>query len=140
MLSSVTIKEQMALPALSGGLIPASVNGEGNSGTVDCKLFNRVCFIAMLGSGTGNGRIQQGANSNGAGMSNVSGTSVAMTANKVYTSEVRADQLTSRFVKFNFTTDAAAIIGVIGAGFVDRFMPGNDYDNTSVGSRAVANV
>lgn len=135
------MKEQIALPALSGGLLPISVNGQTNSGTIDMSKYNRAQFLVSLGLGvaTGNINLQQTANANGAGATNISGATIAYTANSaVYGLEVRADQLTSRYVKCNLVTDGACIASIIGEGAIPRFQPVSD--NTSVVSRVAANV
>ena len=129
------LKEAISLPALSGGLLPISVNGQTNSGTIDMKLFNRAVFIASLGLGvaTGNINLQQTNNSNGATATNISGCAYAYVANSgVVRQEVRSDQLTARYVKMNIVTDGAILVSIVGEGHVCRYDPANAYDSTSV--------
>jgi len=135
------LKELISLPALSGGLIPASVNGQTNTGTIDMSKFKRAMFLLQMGNGaTANAYLQQTANANGAGATNISGATLALISNEAGATEVRSDQLTLRYVKLNITTDAAGIISAMGFGCEPRFAPANAYDNASIASRTVANV
>lgn len=138
-LETQTLKEGIAMPALSAGLIPASVNGETNSGTIDMKLNYRAMFAVQIGAGTANAVIQQTNNSNGATATNVAGTALVLTANTAGTAEVRADQITARYIKLNITTDAAAIVGIMGFATPNRFNA-QGQDNASSNNRVVANV
>lgn len=138
------IREASGLPALSGGLLPISVNGQTNSGTVDMKLFNRAEFILSLGLGvaTGNVQLQTTNNANGATAVNISGCSYAYTANSgIVTMEVRSDQISFyRYVKMNLISDGAILASIVGRGTIARYEGANAYDNTSVLSRTASNV
>lgn len=138
------LKESLSLPALSGGLLPISVNGQTNSGTIDMKLFNRATFLISLGLGvaTGNIQLQATNNANGASATAIAGCNIAYTANSaVYSIECRSDQISFyRYVKCNIITDGAVLASIVGIGAIPRYSPANAYDNTSVNTRSVANT
>ena len=136
------LKEQLALPALNTGLLPVSVNGETNSGTMDMSKFHRGMFLVNIavGAAGGNIRLQQTNNADGTSAVNVAnGTAIAYTVNNsVYTVEVRGDQLTRRYIRINLVTDAATICGITGIGAEPRHQPISD--NTSVNTRVASNA
>lgn len=136
-------KEQIALPALSGGLLPISAAAQTNSGTIDMSKYNRAHFIISLGLGTATGNIalQQTNNANGATALAVNNGSIAYTANNsIFTLEARADQLSygTRYLKVNFIPDGAIITSIVGEGLEPRFQP--ITDNTSVNTRQACNA
>lgn len=142
---TATLKEQLALPALSGGIVPISQAAEINSGTIDMTQVGRAMFILSLGLGnaTGNCKLQYTNNANGATATNISGTAVAYTTNSsIITMEVRQDQLGGvRYVKANVIPDGAVLLSVVGLGAELRFKP-STIDNATTNSayRVVANV
>ena len=138
------LRESLSLPALTGGLLPISVNGQTNTGTIDMKLFNRATFLISLGLGvaTGNIVLQAGNNADGSSATTIAGCNIAYTANsKVYAVECRSDQISFyRYVKANIITDGACLVSAVGIGAIPRYSPANAYYNASVGTRAAANT
>lgn len=138
------MKEALALPALSGGLAIASVNGSTNTGTVDMRLFNRVMWLIAIGSGgTGNAYLKQTNNSNGATASNMQSSpqnAAALGANGMVTLECRSDQMTARYSLCQIVTDAAYNVFATALVGINRYEPASAYDNASVNTRLVCNV
>lgn len=122
----------------------ASVNGSTNSGVLDMQLFNRAQWIVGIGSaGTGNCYLKQSANVNLVGGTNLQMSpqnAAALTANTFVTLEVRADELTARYLYVQIVTDLASNIVAIGEGFDRRYDPANAADSASVLTRLVCNL
>lgn len=99
------MKEELSIAGTP--IFPANNAGSQSTGTVDMTKFNRVTFLCGIGAiGTGSNTVfylQQSANSNGAGPSNVAtdngtgNTATISGANQEATIECRADQLTARY-------------------------------------------
>jgi hypothetical protein len=118
---------------LSNGLIPETLNnGRDSSDSVDLSLFKRAIFILMVGANAGSlsAWLQESAdnsswtaNDTAGSFTNSGGSNVSLTgltsANKIYTFEVRADQLTpgKRYVRLQAKSTTAANITVCIVGF-----------------------
>ena len=116
--------------ALGAGIVPQTLNNAtANSDGVDLQMSRRVFFVLSIGTVTGGGSIsawlQESAdnstwNANGvagtfsnSGGNNVSQTGLT-TANKEYTFEVRADQLTTgkRYVRLQIKETGSQNVNV----------------------------
>lgn len=133
-------KEQIALPALSGGLLPISINAQDNSGTIDMSKFNRAHFVVSLGLGNagGNVALQETNNANGATATTIVGATYAYVANNsLFSLEARADQMTynRRYLKVNIIPDGAVIASIVGQGLEPKHQPVTD--NNSVATRII---
>lgn len=133
------LREAIGLPAINGGLAAGSLNGSGNTGTIDMSKFHRGGFL-VSSSGTGNVYLKQSANANGASATNLAGGTAAMNANSFTTVETRADQMTARYLLCQIVTDAAASVSAAGIGIEPRHGPANAADNTFVVTRGVVNI
>lgn len=123
---------------------PASLNGAQNSGTVDMSKFNRVQFMGGVGTlgtnATIDARLEESDNSNGASGVNITGASITQinAANKHFTIEVRADQLSKRYVRCVVTVGvAASVITCYPIGTAARNKPATSNDDASVNERKV---
>jgi hypothetical protein len=127
--------------AIAGtGIVPASTNGAAYTGTVDMSKYNRVQFIGLCGtlggSGTVDAGLYQSNNSNGATNTSVAGTNIAQITvnNSTFRIEVRADQLTARYVLCKVTVGTlASIVGMVPLGTEARYHPVTDLGNQAVG-------
>jgi hypothetical protein len=128
---------------IGSGIPPQSVNNASvTSGSVDLQKFHRALFILEVGSVTAGGLLNvqlvedSNASLNAATNLSGSGTSLANlnTANKQYTFEVRADQMSKRYAGLKVTETAAHAITVCVVGFGDEanHKPGNAANDASV--------
>jgi hypothetical protein len=116
----------------------------GNGG-IDMQKFRRALFIVQTGSVTGGGSLSaklQESTDGSTGWSDISGAALtAITAsNKVATLEVRADQMTKRYVRATLTETGSqnVVCSCVGLGGVAVQKPGSAQDvAASVAQRLV---
>lgn len=129
----------------SSGIFPASTNGVTTTTGIDMSKYHRAQFIGAVGtlgsSATIAARLVESDNSNMVGNTNISGASITTinTANRGFTLEVRADQMTKRYCGLVLTIDVASVVAVFPIGTVARHKPVADY-NTTVWQRVAANT
>ena len=124
---------------------PRSGTAAIETGTIDMSLFHRCMAIAGVGTlGAAEAfiiRLQETNESGGGNATNISGAVAASfnTVNTTVTVEVRADQLTKRYVKALITptgSNASVTYGVL-IGAEPRYHP-QSGDSASVTQRIVA--
>ncbi len=138
--------------SIQGKIDPVSQGaGSVTIGTgVDMAKFRRALFILDVGafgaSATVDMKLVESNSSNLSGATDVAGTSVAITQlvaaggnNRVATLEIRADQVTKRYVGVTVTVGTAAtLIGVIALGGEAVQKPGKAADIAAVAQRLAA--
>lgn len=139
-------KEGISIP--TNAVCSVTVNNTtAETGTVDMLNFNRVMALGILGGGTNatvRAYLQESANSNGVGGTNIAGaiiTNIVNTANSMYTLEASAMQLTKRYVKCVVEENQAIakVLSVVAFGLDPRFHPANGFDSNTVLQRVVSN-
>jgi hypothetical protein len=143
---------------LSQGLsLGAAVNpvsqgvGTADSGGIDMQQFRRAIFVievgAVGGAGTVDAKLQESNASNfGSGVTDVAGNGIVTTAsitqitagNKQATIEIRAGQLTKRYVRCRLTIGGnAVLVSCTPIAGEANHKPGNANDDASVAQRLV---
>lgn len=123
-------------------------NGNDKTGALDMAVFRRAIFAMNLGSVTGGGsvtfKLQESETTTDGDFSDVSGTTATMsvtTANKLYTLEIRADQLSSgqRYVRAVATETGSQNVYVQVTGWGDDcgYKPGKQYNAAAVSTQTV---
>lgn len=122
-------------------------NSNRTAGGVDLSKFKRAIFIVEIGAVTGGGSINlQLVEDTAIGLgsaTNLAGNNVSMTglttSNKQYTLEVRADQITKRFVgcKITETGSQNVVVAVVAMGDEANAKPGNAQNDASVSTQNV---
>jgi hypothetical protein len=124
---------------------PASTGtGTADSGSVDMSKFRRAMFLVNVGSvgaaGTVDAKLQE--SSDDSSFTDLSGTGVSIsqitTSNKIATLEVRAGQLTKRYVRCRVTIGGNAVllcVNAIGGEAIQK--PGSATDAAAVAQRQV---
>jgi hypothetical protein len=117
-------------------------SSNATSGSIDMSKFHRALFILEVGSVTASGllnvQLVEDTNSSLNAATSLAGNNVSLanlnTANKQYTFEVRADQMTKRYVGLQCTETAGHAITVTVVGFGDEanHKPGNAANDASV--------
>ncbi len=132
--------------AIGAGLDPQTVNNATvNSGSVDMQKSRRAFFILNIGTVTAGGSINAKLqeSSDNSTWSDLSGNNVSQTglttSNQKYTFEVRAGQLTKRYVRLQVTNTAAfnVVLGVVGFGDDGIHKPNNANNDASVATQNV---
>ena len=137
-----TIRERMSLGQM---IHSASHNGVSNTGTLDMSLFNRANFIIDVGtlgaSGTIDASLYESDNANAAAPNGlIAGSAITqiIAANKTATVEVRADQMTRRYLLLSSNNNvAASVYSVFPCGHEPRNHPCNSNDYADVSQRLV---
>jgi hypothetical protein len=121
--------------------------GTQNTGGLDMQLFKRATFLLDVGAFGGGGTIDMKLqeSTDNITFTDLAGTNVAITQlvaaggnNRLATLEVRADQLTKRYVRALVTIGVAAtIFGCLPLGGEAIHKPGNVNDVAAVVQRAV---
>jgi hypothetical protein len=122
---------------------PQTINNTSKlAGGIDMSVFHRAIFVVEIGAVTAGGSINLqlvedtavglGSNTN-LGGSNTSITGLT-TANKQYTLEARADQLTKRYLGLKITETGSqnVTVSVIALGDEAAHKPGNAQNDSSV--------
>jgi hypothetical protein len=132
--------------AFANGVVPQTLNNAtANTNAVDLSLAHRAFFALYIGAVTGGGSITatlQESPDNSA-WSNLSGSSVSQsgltTSNKLTTFEVRADQLTKRYVRLQVQETGAQNVLVGCTCWSDEGIhkPNNANNGTHVGTQNV---
>lgn len=141
-----TLKERDALAAAPASKVAGT--GAVNTGLVDMSLYHRVEFLVSLLSLAGDAqldaKLQQGNESDGSDMADITGAAItqydpagtATIVNKNFTIEIRADQLTKRYVRGVLTiTTSNSTAAMIPLGTEARHKPVSD--NASAIQRVV---
>jgi hypothetical protein len=137
--------------AISNGITPQILNNATlNSGSVDMSLSERALFVLTLGAVTSGGSInaalyESSDNSTFTALANGSGSGSAVavtgltTAPKITTFEVRADQLTKRYVRLQITETGSENVYVAVTGFGDEGIhkPNNPNNGANVATQNV---
>jgi hypothetical protein len=138
--------------SIQGIIAPASKTAATYtlSAGVDMSRFVRALFILQCGAMTANSTVDmklvESANADLSSNTDVSGSNVSITQllaaggdNRLATLEIRADQVTKRYVGVKVTVaTAATILGVIALGGQADQKPGAALDIAGVAQRAVA--
>lgn len=126
---------------------PVAKTASFNSGSVDLQLFKRALFVIDIGAVTGtsptlDGKLQESTDNST--FTDLAGTNVTLTqittGNKLVTMEVRADQVTKRYVRMAFTiggTSPSFTMAVIPLGGEAIHKPGNANNDASVTEQKV---
>lgn len=140
------LKESVSIAAtLLSGNGTSQAAGTYVTGAIDMSKFARAMFIVGVstlgGSATITSKLQESANSDGSSPSDfataVTGTTLSA-ANTLTTLEVRADQMTKRYLLCSVTiVTAASIVYAIPLAFNPRFHP-QSSDVAAVQTRVVA--
>lgn len=118
--------------------------GTADSGSLDMQKFRRAMFVVNVGSvggaGTVDAKLQE--SSDNSTFTDLSGTNVSITqittSNKVATLEVRAGQITKRYVRCRVTVGGNAVLIAVNAlGGEAVIKPGNQNDAAAVAQRQV---
>lgn len=126
---------------LTAAINPQVVNNQTKTtGGIDLSVFHRALFLLEIGAVTGGGTISAKLqeSTDNSSFSDLSGTSVSLTglttANKQYTFEVRADQITRRYIRLSVTEGGSQNVNVAAVGFGDEagHKPGNAQNDASV--------
>lgn len=129
--------------------VPAQAinNQSKTAGSIDLSKFRRAFFLvsvgAVVGGGSLNFQLVEDAASNLGTATNLAGTGVSMTAfttaNKQLSFEVRADQITKRYVGLKVTETGSQNVNVCLVGFgADAVQkPGNAQNAASVNTQNV---
>jgi hypothetical protein len=125
---------------------PQTVNNATKTTSgIDLSLFKRAFFLLEIGAVTGGGSINaklQESTDNST-FTDLAGNNVSMTglttSNKQYTFEVRADQLTKRYVRLSYTETGSqnVLSAAIGFGMDAIHKPGNANNDASVATQNV---
>ena len=138
-----TLREALSIAAEE--IDAASHNGVTNTGFMDMSKFARAMFVGNVGtlgaSGTLDCSLYESDYANGAAPNNlVAGTAITQitAANKTWTTEVNATQLTRRYLGcYTNNLVAASVYSVIPVGAEPRDHPCNSNDVASVTQRLV---
>lgn len=118
--------------------------GTADSGGLDVQKFRRAMFVVNVGAvgagGTVDAKLQESADNST--FTDLSGTGVSITqittSNKVATLEVRAGQLTKRYVRCRVTVGGNAVLIAVNAlGGEAVVKPGSQNDAAAVAQRQV---
>jgi hypothetical protein len=125
-------------------------NNAANTGGVDMGWFKRAFFLLETGTITAGGslncQLQEANNANFNDATNLAGNNVAINAintnNAQYSWEVRADQLTKRYVRLQVTETAAhnSAVTVVAFGDEAGHKPGSAKNDTSVAAQNVVSL
>lgn len=144
----VTEQLSQALSIAGAPIHPQSVAaGTADTGGIDMQKFRRAAFILDVGvfgsSATVDMKLQESTDNSS--FTDLAGTGVAITQlvaaggnNRLATLEVRAGQLTKRYVRARVTVGTAATLLqclALGAEAIDK--PGNAQDLAAVAQRSV---
>jgi hypothetical protein len=134
------LTERMGIGA---GVPPQAVNNAAvTSGSVDMQKFHRAMFLLEVGTVSSGGllnvQLVEDVNANLANATNLAGSNVSLvnlnTSNKQYTFEVRADQMSKRYIGLQVTETAghAITLNVVGFGDEANHKPGKAANDSSV--------
>jgi hypothetical protein len=142
--------EQVTQAAGITASVPPQIvnNATKTTGGIDMQLFRRAFAILEIGAVTGGGTISakwQESTDNSSysdlanGLANISLTGLT-TANKQYTFEVRAGQITKRYVRLSFTEGGSQNVQccAVAFGMECDHKPGNLQNDSSVTTQNVA--
>jgi hypothetical protein len=115
-------------------------NATKTTGGVDMQQSRRAFFVLEIGAVTGGGSINAKLqeSTDNSSFTDLSGNNVSMTAlttaNKQYTFEVRAGQLTKRYVRLSLTETGSQNVNVCAVGWGDEGVhkPDNANNDASV--------
>jgi hypothetical protein len=131
---------------LAGPINPQVVNNQTKTTTgIDLQQARRAFFIleigAVVGGGSINAKLRESTDN--VTFTDLSGNNVSMTslttANKQYTFEVRADQLTKRYVQLSITETGSQNVNVAVIGYGDEGIhkPNSAQNDASVSTQNV---
>jgi hypothetical protein len=140
-----TLKEGLSIAGTPVHGISAS--GNQATGTIDMGKFNRAMFVGDIGTLGANATVsawlEQCVNANGTGNANITGANITAisSANKMFTIEIRADQLaatgTGQYVRCVVNANVASVVSVVPIGAEARYQPSTSNDDASVVQRIV---
>lgn len=142
---SASLKEELGLPGTP--VFPTNASGISCTGGVDMSKANRCMFVGTVGVlASANSRVDfwllhssllSAAASSGTAVTGGTITQIAA-SNKVFTDEIRADQVTTRYVYGVLNRSVAeAFASVIPITAVPRYAPNNNNDVGLVTERVV---
>jgi hypothetical protein len=128
---------------IAAAVNPQTINNQSKlTGGVDMSLFHRALFVAEIGAVTGGGSITlqlvEDTQASLATATNLAGSNTSIagltTANKQYTLEARADQMTKRYLGLKVTETGSQNVTVTAVGLGDEcnHKPGNANNDASV--------
>jgi len=137
------LREAISINATS--IHSASHNGVTNTGTIDMSLFGRAMFLGDVGtlgsSGTLDAAMYESDFANGAAPNNIiasSSITQITAANKTWTQEINATQMTRRYLFCSTNNNvAASIYSAFGFGCEPRDHPSNSHDTADVTQRLI---
>lgn len=137
-----TIKERDSFAGTP--IVPQLLNSTVTTGSIDSSVFNRLNFIGAIGtigSGSVQCYLQESANSNMAGATNIANAAITniSTPNTVFTIELQAMQLTQRYVAAVIIA-ANTVVALFPQGTIGRFPPVNNNDVAAVNQRVVTPI
>lgn len=128
--------------SIGNSLMASSLNSVQNTGVLDMSKFHRCMFIGNCGtlgaSATLDATLRETNESGGGNSTNIAGAQITQitAANKQWSLEVNATQLTKRYVICSITNAvAASVLCVIPLGCLPRNAPANSLDDSSVAQR-----
>lgn len=124
-------------------VFPQSINGaSGTTGAVDMSLFARCQFLGFVGSLGGSAtvdcRLMETNEAGGGNATNIANASITQisTANRAFTIEVQAMQMTKRYLVGVITVGvAASVVGLFPIATEGRYPPVTNNDNNTVAQR-----
>lgn len=148
-MSTQQLKERDSLAAAPASKVAGT--GAVNTGAVDMSKFHRVQFLVCLASLAGDAtldvKLQESADSDfttpiditGAAITQYDPAGTATITNKTFTLEVRADQLTQRYVRGVLTIGTSnSTATIIPLATHCRFGPASSFDDATAIQRVVA--
>jgi hypothetical protein len=140
---SETITQRLGI---ANGVPPQTINNSTvTTAGVDMSLFHRAFFTLCIGSVTAGGTISAKLqeSSDDSTFTDLGGSNVSITGktttNKIETFEVRADQITKRYVRLSVTEGGSqnVLVAVTAAGDECNHKPGNANNGTQVDTQSV---
>ena len=128
-------------PALNPQILNSGATATGNAGPVDMTKFHRALFIVEIGTVVSGGSITaqliEDSAANLGTATNLGGSNTSMTlttSNKQYTFEVRADQMTKRYLGLSLTETGGHNVTLTAIAFGDEasHKPGKAANDSSV--------
>jgi hypothetical protein len=126
------------------GVTPQTINNATVTTTgIDMSKFKRVFFFLYIGANAGQIQAKLRESTDNASFSDLAGNSVSITgktaASKMETFEVRADQITKRYVQLSVTeaNSANVLVAVVAIGDEADAKPGNAQNGTQVDTQSV---
>jgi hypothetical protein len=131
---------------IANGIPPQTINNTTvTTSGVDLSVFHRALFTLYIGAVTAGGSIaaKLQESTDNSTFTDLSGSNVSIsgktTSNNVETFEVRADQITKRYVRLSVTASGAqnVLVSATAVGDEAAHKPGNTQNGTQVDTQSV---